>query len=134
MDHRPGFGGRQPNRTGRSVFRHAGLDVQHRADFDRRQPWPALPPRNGDRFAPFFKPEWSPDLLMSQNYICHMAFIEGGLYKDKGGFRKYVHEQAFLSLPSPFLGAAKDLIPKLEAKDIELRGPNLFNKLNEVLN
>ena len=31
---------------------------------------------------------WSPDLLMSQNYICHMAFIKSCLFNEIGGFRK----------------------------------------------
>lgn len=46
--------------------------------------------------------------------------LAGQYLQNKGGFRKYVHNQAFLSLPSPFLGAAKDLIPNLQSKDIEL--------------
>lgn len=28
---------------------------------------------NGKRCEPFFKPDWSPDLLLSHNYICHLA-------------------------------------------------------------
>ncbi|HEX4167270.1 MAG TPA: glycosyltransferase, partial [Bryobacteraceae bacterium] len=27
------------------------------------------------RFEPFFKPDWSPDLLLSENYICHLLVL-----------------------------------------------------------
>ena len=32
---------------------------------------------------------------------------------NKGGFRKYLHEQALLSMPNLFFKAAKELIPML---------------------
>lgn len=31
------------------------------------------------RFEPFFKPDWSPDLLLSENYICHLLFLRRDL-------------------------------------------------------
>ena len=52
---------------------------------------------------------------------------------NRGGFRKYVHEQAFLSMKGPFLESAKKLIPKIKSEDIELSPKvgiraQLFNK------
>ena len=52
---------------------------------------------------------------------------------NRGGFRKYLHEQAFLSLKGPFLEAAKKLIPTIKSGDIELSTKvgiraQLFNK------
>lgn len=41
----------------------------------------------GRRFAPNFKPDWNPDLLRSQNYVCHFAVIATGLARGVGGFR-----------------------------------------------
>ena len=38
---------------------------------------------------------------------------------NKGGFRKYLHEQALLSMPNLFFKAAKELIPTLKLEDIE---------------
>lgn len=38
---------------------------------------------------------------------------------NRGGFRRYVHEQAFLSLPPLLLNAAQELIPSIRAVDIE---------------
>ena len=38
---------------------------------------------------------------------------------NRGGFRQYVHEQAFLSLPPLLLKAAQELIPSIKATDIE---------------
>lgn len=41
----------------------------------------------GRRFQPYFKPDWNPDLLMSQNYICHFTAIRTSLAREAGGFR-----------------------------------------------
>jgi len=35
----------------------------------------------------FFKPDWSPALLLSQNYLCHMAMMRADLVREVGGFR-----------------------------------------------
>ncbi|MFC3714796.1 glycosyltransferase family 2 protein [Luteimonas soli] len=42
----------------------------------------------GRRFQPYFKPEWNPDLLLSQNYVCHFTVIRTLLARNVGGFRK----------------------------------------------
>jgi len=39
------------------------------------------------RFDPYFKPDWNPDLLLSQNYICHMTAIRRTLALEVGGVR-----------------------------------------------
>lgn len=41
----------------------------------------------GRRTLPFFKPDWSPDLLRSQMYICHLLVIRKNLFEEVGGFR-----------------------------------------------
>lgn len=41
----------------------------------------------GERFSPFFKPDWSPDLLMSQMYTCHLSVYRKSLIDHIGGFR-----------------------------------------------
>ena len=43
---------------------------------------------SGQRFDPYFKPDWNPDLLLSQNYLCHFTVIERALVERVGGFRK----------------------------------------------
>ena len=43
---------------------------------------------NGERTDPFFKPDFSPDLLMSMNYICHFSIFRRELLRKIGGFRK----------------------------------------------
>jgi glycosyltransferase involved in cell wall biosynthesis len=35
---------------------------------------------------PHFKPDWSPDLLMSHNYITHLACFKRSLFEEVGGF------------------------------------------------
>lgn len=41
----------------------------------------------GERFDPHFKPGWNPDLLLSQNYICHLSVLSTELVRQVGGFR-----------------------------------------------
>lgn len=41
----------------------------------------------GWRVDPHFKPQWNPDLLLSINYICHLALIRRSLLQQIGGFR-----------------------------------------------
>jgi GT2 family glycosyltransferase len=40
-----------------------------------------------DRWEPFFKPDWSPDLLLCNNYICHFGVYRRSLVEAIGGFR-----------------------------------------------
>lgn len=40
-----------------------------------------------ERFSPFFKPDWSPDLLYSVNYINHLTVYRTALLRACGGFR-----------------------------------------------
>ena len=42
---------------------------------------------DGARVEPFFKPDWSPDLLLSMNYITHFAVFRRSLLEAVGGFR-----------------------------------------------
>ena len=42
----------------------------------------------GNRSCPYFKPDWNPDLLLAQNYLCHLFCAETELFKKVGGFRK----------------------------------------------
>lgn len=42
----------------------------------------------GKRIEPYFKPEWSPDLFLSYNYICHFAVYRKKNIDEIKGFRK----------------------------------------------
>jgi len=42
----------------------------------------------GRRSNPFFKPDWSPDLFLSHNYICHFSVIRREIVQRIGGFRE----------------------------------------------
>ena len=42
---------------------------------------------NGRRVEPFFKPGWSPDLLLSVNYMGHFSVFRRSLLREIGGFR-----------------------------------------------
>ena len=41
----------------------------------------------GERFAPHFKPDWSPELILGQNYVCHLAVYRRDLVAAVGGLR-----------------------------------------------
>ena len=41
----------------------------------------------GKRYDPFFKPDWSPDLLLSENYCTHLLVARRELVEQAGGFR-----------------------------------------------
>lgn len=42
----------------------------------------------GNGIAPHFKPDWSPDLLLSHNYITHLGVYRKKIVDEVGGFRK----------------------------------------------
>ena len=42
---------------------------------------------NGLRYHPFFKPDWSPDTLLSQMYSSHLSVYRKDLINTVGGFR-----------------------------------------------
>ncbi len=42
----------------------------------------------GRRCDPFFKPDYSPELIKSQNYICHFTVIKKSIVDELKGFRK----------------------------------------------
>lgn len=42
----------------------------------------------GNRVDPFFKPDFSPEMIWSQNYICHFTVIEKSILDAVGGFRE----------------------------------------------
>lgn len=43
---------------------------------------------NGQRKGPYFKPDWNPDLLRAQNYVCHLSTVEADLFRRAGSFRE----------------------------------------------
>src|SRR3990172_1592736 len=47
-----------------------------------------IPAASGERYAPFFKPDWSPDTVLSYNYLCHFAVIRKAVIEKAGGFRE----------------------------------------------
>ncbi|MEO2036196.1 MAG: glycosyltransferase [Planctomycetaceae bacterium] len=42
---------------------------------------------NGERESPYFKSGWNPDLMLSQNMICHLVVLRRQLVLDVGSFR-----------------------------------------------
>ena len=42
---------------------------------------------NGKRYFPHFKPDFSPDTLLSSNYICHFTVLRKNIVDQLGGFR-----------------------------------------------
>ena len=68
----------------------------------------------------------------------NLALLARQYLANRGGFRRYVHEQAFLALPPLLLKAAQELIPSLRAEHIEISKKvgirsQLFNHTNQRL-
>lgn len=42
---------------------------------------------DGERKDPYFKPDWNPDLFLSQNMVSHLGVYRTGLVRQIGGFR-----------------------------------------------
>jgi GT2 family glycosyltransferase len=42
----------------------------------------------GRRCEPYFKPDWNPELLLGNNYLCHLAVARRALVERVGGFRE----------------------------------------------
>lgn len=42
---------------------------------------------SAQRFDPYFKPDWNPDLFLSHNFISHLGVYEIALIREVGGFR-----------------------------------------------
>ncbi len=42
----------------------------------------------GERFDPYFKPDWNYELLLAQNCICHLGVYDTALVREVGGFRE----------------------------------------------
>ena len=61
--------------------------VQQRRDADIIYSDRDMLDENGVRRDPYFKTDWSPDLLHSHNYICHLAVYRTEAMREVGGFR-----------------------------------------------
>jgi GT2 family glycosyltransferase len=62
------------------------------------------------RYDPFFKPDWSPELFFSCNYICHFVVMNRGLVERLGGLdTSYSGSQDY-----EFLLRASALTPKIQ--------------------
>lgn len=44
----------------------------------------------GVRHAPHWKPDWDPELLLAQNYVCHFVAVRRALFEGLGGLRAEV--------------------------------------------
>ncbi len=42
---------------------------------------------SGDLLMPHLKPDWSPNHIMSQNYVCHLVVVRASLFAEVGGLR-----------------------------------------------
>lgn len=45
---------------------------------------------DGQRYDPYFKPDWNPELLRTQNYLCHLSIYRADLLRGLDAFRSEV--------------------------------------------
>jgi GT2 family glycosyltransferase len=69
-------------RMAQALRANPGLDVIY-SDKDNVTPW-------GQRYAALLKPDWSPDLLRSANYLTHLTMIRRSLVDSVGGFDEHL--------------------------------------------
>lgn len=43
---------------------------------------------DGERHYPHFKSDWNPELMLSQNFVCHFTVVRAALFRSVGGIRK----------------------------------------------
>lgn len=69
----------------------------------------------GNRLEPYFKPDYSPDLLHTNNYICHFTVIKKSIIDDIGGFREGLDGSQDHDIILRATAVAKDVvhIPKI---------------------
>ena len=70
--------------------------------------------------------------------VANLALLARQYLANRGGFRRYVHEQAFLALPPLLLRSAQQLIPAIRAEHLELSEKlgirsQLFNHTTQAL-
>jgi len=79
LDHDDTLGPDALYRVVKHLQHHRDADLIY-SDEDKLDP-------GGERFDPFCKPDWSPDLLLAMNYICHFVVIRRNLLEEVGGLR-----------------------------------------------
>ncbi|WP_255873170.1 glycosyltransferase family 2 protein [Microbulbifer elongatus] len=76
------------------LFKHALLEVacatEQNPDADIFYSDEDFIDESGRRFAPHYKPDWNPALLLSHNYVTHLAVYRRSLIMAAGGFREGV--------------------------------------------
>jgi O-antigen biosynthesis protein len=69
-----------------ALFENA-LVINHRPDVDVIYSDEDKIDEDGRRSLPYFKPDWSPESLLSRNYISHLGVYRRTVLNDVGGFR-----------------------------------------------
>lgn len=70
---------------------------------------------DGTHGTPYYKPSWSPDLLLSNMYTCHLSFYRRNIFEDIGGFRQGFEGSQDYDLALRFSEKARSIchIPKV---------------------
>jgi GT2 family glycosyltransferase len=62
----------------------------------------------GERISPYFKPDWNPDLLLAQHYLCHLFCAKRSLVVEAGSFRRGYEGSQDWDLALRVVGLAED--------------------------
>lgn len=70
---------------------------------------------NNRRHEPFFKPDWSPDLMLSCMYTCHLSVYRKSILDEIGGFRRGFEGSQDYDLALRFIERARSIrhIPRI---------------------
>ncbi|MGI9072894.1 MAG: glycosyltransferase [Bryobacteraceae bacterium] len=78
LDHDDTFSPHALGYVSEAINRHTEADLIY-SDEDKLD-------ERGARYQPFFKPDWSPDLILSTNYVCHLLVLRKALMDKVGEF------------------------------------------------
>ncbi len=67
---------------------HVAVAIRRQPDVDMIYTDEDKLSENNERYAPFFKPDWSPESFLSRMYTCHLGVYRTALMRRIGGFRK----------------------------------------------
>jgi O-antigen biosynthesis protein len=69
---------------------HVAVEIARNPEADLLYTDEDLIGTDGRRYDPYFKPDWNPELLRAQNYLCHLSVYRAELLRELDAFRPEV--------------------------------------------
>jgi O-antigen biosynthesis protein len=89
---------------------HVGLAIKRQPSVDMIYTDEDKLSQDNERYAPFFKPDWSPESFLSRMYTCHLGVYRTSLVRKIGGFRKGFEGSQDYDLVLRFTEQTKEIV------------------------